>query len=73
MHNGCGHWPPLRLPRLLLLDLSHNGLPSPGARHPGHCQREALRLAAQLRTWTRASAALRNLHDLDARCPVLER
>ncbi|XP_053410290.1 vasorin [Nycticebus coucang] len=67
--------PPLRLPRLLLLDLSHNSLPAlePGVLDTANV--EALRLAGlglqQLDE--ELFSHLRNLHDLDVADNYLER
>ncbi|OWK11114.1 VASN [Cervus elaphus hippelaphus] len=67
--------PPLRLPRLLLLDLSHNGLPAlePGILDTANV--EALRLAGLgLRHLDEGLfSRLRNLHDLDVADNQLER
>ncbi|XP_006874942.1 PREDICTED: vasorin [Chrysochloris asiatica] len=67
--------PPMRLPRLLLLDLSHNHLPELGAGTLQAANLEALRLAGlglqQLDEGL--LGPLQNLHDLDVSDNQLER
>ncbi|XP_062035783.1 vasorin [Lepus europaeus] len=66
--------PPLRLPRLLLLDLSHNSLPALGPGTLDAANVEALRLAGLgLRQLDEGLfGRLRNLHDLDVSDNQLE-
>lgn len=67
--------PPLQLPRLLLLDLSHNSLPALGPGTLDTANVEALRLAGLgLRQLDEGLfGRLRNLHDLDVSDNQLER
>nr|XP_031303615.1 vasorin [Camelus dromedarius] len=67
--------PPLRLPRLLLLDLSHNSLPALEPDSLDTANVEALRLAGLglQRLDEGLFGRLRNLHDLDVADNQLER